>query len=141
MGSGIPQRVREQCYSRDGAHCVRCARNVVNYPSSLHHRKPRGMGGSRDPRSFDPRNLVLVCGSGTTGCHGWIESHRDVARSEGWLLRSLDDLDQPLITLCGTEIRLYADGTSTETFDTELSRGVIAQVFGIPEDMLRSTNE
>lgn len=36
-------------------------------------------------------NLALVCGSGTTGCHGYIESHREEAYERGWLVHSWDD--------------------------------------------------
>ncbi|MFC6938198.1 hypothetical protein ACFQHO_53270 [Actinomadura yumaensis] len=32
-------------------------------------------------------NLVLVCGSGTTGCHGRIEGNRAWAESLGYLVR------------------------------------------------------
>lgn len=72
------------------------------------------MGGSRDPRTNDPRNLVLLCGSGVTGCHGEVESNRTRARDEGWLVRSLDDLDVPLVTVWGNGIRLHADGTRSD---------------------------
>lgn len=65
------------------------------------------MGGTRDPRINDPRNLVALCGSGTTGCHGWIESHRELALAQGWLIASLDDLDRPVLIL-GREVHLGA---------------------------------
>jgi hypothetical protein len=68
------------------------------------------MGGTTDRRINDPRNLVRLCGTGTTGCHGWVESHRAFARHEGWLLRSLDDLDTPLVNAWGVLIRLTAEG-------------------------------
>lgn len=77
------------------------------------------MGGSRDPRINDPRNLVLVCGSGTTGCHHEIESDRELALGTGWLLRSLDDLDTPLVTIYGTRVLLYANGSRKDSGDDE----------------------
>lgn len=52
------------------------------WAKQLHHRKPRGMGGSSDPHINDPVNLIPVCLS----CHQWIESHRDEAREKGWLV-------------------------------------------------------
>lgn len=110
----IPSRTRALVLSRDGHLCARCSRSVLNYPSSIHHRVPRRMGGTRDPRINDPRNLVRLCGSGTTGCHGWVESYRAVGRQEGWLLRSLDDLDTPLVNQWGVVIRLTADGGRVE---------------------------
>ena len=102
--------VRALVLTRDGHRCARCRRSVTDFPASVHHRVPRRMGGTRDPRINDPRNLVLVCGSGTTGCHGWIESHRELSYASGWLLRSLDDLDEPLIPLWGDAFALTVDG-------------------------------
>lgn len=45
------------------------------------------MGGSRDGWESSPANLVVLCGSGTTGCHGWVESHRAEAYDAGLLVR------------------------------------------------------
>lgn len=65
---------------RAGNACEICSIRGQN----IHHRKPRGMGGTRVDSG--PENLLLLCGSGTTGCHGWIESHREEAHEQGWLL-------------------------------------------------------
>lgn len=46
------------------------------------------MGGDPRPDTDLPANLVALCGSGTTGCHGWVESHRDAARALGLLVRA-----------------------------------------------------
>ncbi|WP_331907427.1 hypothetical protein [Streptomyces sp.] len=40
--------------------------------SDEHHRRNRASGGSRNPAINLPSNLLLVCGTPTTGCHGWI---------------------------------------------------------------------
>lgn len=53
---------------------------------SLHHRVPRGMGGSKTSWINAPSNLILLCGTGTTGCHGWVEANRAVARDQGWII-------------------------------------------------------
>lgn len=58
---------------------------------SVHHRKPRGMGGTVDIKINSASNLMAVCGSGTTGCHGWLESHREDAYRKGWLVHRNDD--------------------------------------------------
>lgn len=60
-------------------------------PHSIHHRRPRRIGGSSDPATNSPANLMLVCGSGTTGCHGRIESNRHNAIVLGYLLHAWDD--------------------------------------------------
>lgn len=54
---------------------------------SFHHRQARGMGGTSDTGANQPSNLLLTCGTGTTGCHGFIEAHRTSAEEEGWLVR------------------------------------------------------
>ena len=41
---------------------------------SLQHRLARGNGGTRNPRTNLPSNLLVVCGHGTAGCHGLIEN-------------------------------------------------------------------
>jgi len=42
------------------------------------------MGGSRWEGINDPANLITLCGTGTTGCHGWVESHPEWAKAHGW---------------------------------------------------------
>lgn len=90
----VTQLTRDEVLGRDGYACARCGQaGTLN----LHHRTPRGMGGSRDPLSASPANLVTLCGSGTTGCHGWVESHRDQAVTEGWIvLRGTDPATVPV---------------------------------------------
>lgn len=98
--TGPSQAIRQLVIERDGFQCVRCGHPVSGEPGvgySLQHRIPRGMGGSRDPRLNRPSNLILLCGSGTTGCHGEVESKRTDAREHGYLLwRSLDPTAMPV---------------------------------------------
>lgn len=54
---------------------------------SIHHRLPQGMGGTSLPWWKDPDWLIAVCGHGTIGCHGWIESNRTAAIDLGYLLQ------------------------------------------------------
>ena len=46
---------------------------------SIQHREARGAGGvkrnSARPHLVLPSNGVLLCGTGTTGCHGKVEAH------------------------------------------------------------------
>lgn len=108
---GIPSDVRKVIYERDDWSCLRCGVNLIGRRYSIHHRFPRRMGGTRDPRINDVRNLVLLCGDGTRGCHGWIESNRLTALRQGWLLHSLDEVDVPVLNEFGQSVRLLLGGT------------------------------
>ena len=44
------------------------------------------MGGTKELWVNQPANLVCLCGTGTTGCHGWVEANRADARDLGWLV-------------------------------------------------------
>jgi hypothetical protein len=52
------------------------------------------MGGSKRPELNQPANLLVLCGSGTTGCHGRIESDRSDAIEAGIILYSQDVPEQ-----------------------------------------------
>lgn len=78
-------QTRQIIYDRANRCCERCGRYAEG--GSIHHRRPRGMGGSKDPASASAANGVLLCGSGTTGCHGVVESYRATAIGVGWLVR------------------------------------------------------
>jgi len=43
-------------------------------------------------------NLIAVCGSGTTGCHGWIENHRGESYRRGWLVHT--NVDPATVPWC-----------------------------------------
>ena len=44
------------------------------------------MGGTSLPWVGQAANGVVLCGSGTTGCHGYIERNRDIGRRMGLLI-------------------------------------------------------
>lgn len=66
--------------ARDKGTCARCG---SDRDLTTHHRRNRGMGGSRWPGINLPANLLTLCGSGTTGCHGWVTDHPAEARDLG----------------------------------------------------------
>lgn len=87
----VSEEVRLLCFTRANFQCERCY-GTENAPGfSLHHRRPRMMGGSFDARLHQPAWLILLCGSGVTGCHGWVESNRNLSRELGFLLYGIDD--------------------------------------------------
>lgn len=76
-------KVRARIIRRDDGLCVLCGAPATN----IHHRMPRGAGGSKHRPWVDREACGLsLCGSGTTGCHGWIEGHRAEALKMGWLV-------------------------------------------------------
>ncbi|MFT8986612.1 MAG: hypothetical protein ABF966_00020 [Bifidobacterium psychraerophilum] len=78
--------------ARDGEACVRCGRSLWSARGSRHHRKPRSVAGLAERHTT--ANLILLCGSGTTGCHGWVHAHISEAVEHGWLIRSFGDPKQ-----------------------------------------------
>ncbi|NUO57260.1 MAG: HNH endonuclease [Hamadaea sp.] len=88
---------------------------------SIHHRQPRGMGGSSLSAANSPANLLLLCGSGTTGCHGYLERYRTQAEQDGWIVRhGLDPADVPVAVFQGgagsgvAQVLLTVDGDYAE---------------------------
>jgi hypothetical protein len=112
----IPAAVRARVLERDGLRCLRCGASVAHGPRSVHHRQPRGMGGTSDPLVHRLSLLALVCGSGTTGCHGDIESWRARSRTLGWLISRFEPADPQTIPIyldSGDVVWLHDDGTKT----------------------------
>lgn len=90
--------------ARDGGRCRRCH----GIGEQIHHRKPRGMGGTRDKGINSPANLILVCQS----CHADIESHRLDAYDTGWLVRRVDNpAEKYLVDITGLTFCLLPDGS------------------------------
>jgi len=86
MPTATVTKVRERAQGR----CERCG-SADSFRWSLHHRIPRGMGGSKDPALNMPSNILLLCGSGTEGCHGYVETHRTESLEYGLLLHRSDE--------------------------------------------------
>ena len=63
---------------RDQGRCVRCG--TIAAGGSVHHR----VLGNR--KNNEPWNQILLCGSGTTGCHSWVHSHSLAAQGGGWVI-------------------------------------------------------
>lgn len=78
--------------------------------ASIHHRKPRRMGGTKDPAINQMSNLIVLCGSGITGCHGNIEKNRRWAYTLGYLLTANDDPTQTPVLLRKRWVLLTDEG-------------------------------
>ena len=98
-----PDKCRKVVKARARGACERCAKEGG---LTLHHRKKRSQGGD-----WTPQNCVMLCGSGTTGCHGWVEDNPDTAEVYGWHVRPWDDpLDVPILYHGGAFTYLTEDG-------------------------------
>lgn len=92
-GEFTPATVRLVFFDRDGERCFMCRRPLRfedrGHGWSMHHRKPRGKGGTKGGAAAaiaSPANALTLCGSGTTGCHGWAEHYRAKAIGMGVLI-------------------------------------------------------
>lgn len=65
---------------RSQGSCERCDFAPVE---QLHHRRPRGAGGSKRDDTNTPANAFAIC----EPCHRYIESNRSEALDKGWLVR------------------------------------------------------
>lgn len=99
--TGPDRTTRDLIKLRDEWRCCVCGESVYDKQASIHHRRNRGSGGSSDPAINRPSNLLLVCGTGTTGCHGALtdNAQRLVALDAGWIVlinTSDDPIDVPV---------------------------------------------
>lgn len=115
-GTGPAIRTRQLVTARAQLQCERCGKSVKWSGHHVHHRKPRGSGGSSDPEINLASNLLVAC----PDCHEWIENHRTESYQQGWLVRREHD---PAKTPCWLAGRgwafLSADGSITEAPEEE----------------------
>lgn len=98
---------------RDGRRCVRCGRSLYAVNGSRHHRKLRSQCTRVEKHQV--QNLILLCGSGTTGCHGFVHMHPTIAYENGWCVKSFQDqLEVPVRTWHGL-VYLTTDGKYSST--------------------------
>lgn len=83
MASGPTRETTAVVDERDSYRCARCARDIDG--GSRHHRQLRRFG------DHSAANLVLLCGSGTTGCHGWVHANPSLAYATGLMVHSWHD--------------------------------------------------
>ena len=99
----VSTKTRAQLHERALGCCERCGLYGAN---NAHHRVNQSQGGS-DELS----NLLLLCGSGTTGCHGWVTEHPDFARWDGLSVARGNDPSTVSVLrydrITGTESRVY----------------------------------
>lgn len=106
--TGLPGETRQGIFQRARFACELCGKETG---LTIHHRRPRQMGGTSRPDIHWPSNLLAVCGSGTTGCHGHIESQRERSYHYGWLVRTgFSSEETPFCDMKGRWFLLLDDG-------------------------------
>jgi hypothetical protein len=87
--SDLDPATRMSVYER-GRTCQRCAGESGIRYYSIHHRQRRGVG----PNPHVAQNVILLCGSGTTGDHGWVHGNPEQARDEGYIVSAYTPADE-----------------------------------------------
>lgn len=116
----VSEETRFLVFARANYRCERCFKELHGvFGVSVHHRRPRMMGGSRNAELHLAANLIVLCGSGNTGCHGWVESHRDKAREHGYLIQRVQNAHEiPFRDNAGVWYLIDNDGIKRQ-FDTK----------------------
>ncbi|MBC9819455.1 HNH endonuclease [Nocardia farcinica] len=87
--------------TRCGGRCERCGQPGY----TIHHRRKRSQGGT-----WDASNLLALCGSGTTACHGWVEANPRAAHMLGFWLRHGEQSATTPVWLWGRWVQLDDNG-------------------------------
>lgn len=83
-GAALLER-NDKITTRDLQRCARCG-VIIWSGGSRHHRKFKSRRGGDEVS-----NGLLLCGSGTTGCHGWAHANPREARMGGFAVESGED--------------------------------------------------
>lgn len=111
---------RQLVAKRSGGVCEVAIPGVcLGRGTTMHHRRKPG-------RVWSAANLLHLCGSGTTGCHGWIEANPKSSREYGWWIFTGDgEPDMVLVFL-----RAHT-GSKWYLLDDEGSRAGVSSTFAV----------
>jgi hypothetical protein len=101
------EKTRHLIRCRAQNRCEICGVSCIN--GEIHHRRPRGMGGSKDPVCGSPANGILL----HTACHRKVESNREQALERGWLVRQSVNPETVPFRRYDIWMMLNSDGTVT----------------------------
>ena len=107
--SAFSDVVRARVMARSGGFCEVRVAGCWDEASQIHHRRPRGMGGSRSPATGGAANACAAC----TPCHNHIEQNRVQARDKGWIVRQSADPAQVPVYRYGRWVLLDDEGGIT----------------------------
>jgi 5-methylcytosine-specific restriction protein A len=102
--TGPSADVVELVIARSGNVCEICGNAMAE---QIHHRRPRGMGGTRRESTNGAAALLHICAAD----HARLESHRNWAMVNGWLLQQHQDPTKvPVVLRHGTVLLTDAGG-------------------------------
>lgn len=104
------EQARALVSQRSGGRCEICGTRPA---TNFHHRQNRSASGG-----WSAANGMALCGSGTTGCHGYVTEHPLRAREQGWSVPSWADPARTPVWIFGREfVLLTANGDYATTED------------------------
>lgn len=101
------QKTRDIIHRRANGRCEICGLPVID--PQIHHRRPRGMGGTKRQESASPSNGLLV----HLKCHATVEANRHEALMNGWLVRQDQDPAEMPVRRWDALVLLGNDGSVT----------------------------
>lgn len=109
MADQIPTANRQVVVARAEGHCERCG---VWGATDAHHRRPKGLGGSKRADRHNVENLLLLC----RDCHSWAHGKPTESRPVGYLVPRSSGADPAAVPvhLFHGLMLLMADGTYAE---------------------------
>jgi hypothetical protein len=84
---------------------------VIN--PEIHHRRPRGMGGTKRQESGTAANGLFV----HPKCHAMAESQRNTALANGWLVSQTAEPEDVPVLRVNERVFLRSDGTFISAID------------------------
>ena len=82
------EKTRKQIKERAEGKCERCGGYIASDSHAhIHHRKPRGMGGTKQHGSRTTANGLFLHPS----CHYYIENHRKESKEMGFILGQTEE--------------------------------------------------
>lgn len=103
--TGFSPATRELIHARSGGLCEIRWCCDGDRATQIHHRRPRGMGGSRRASTNLASNGIDAC----TACHAFAESNRALALECGWLIPQAEDCPETVPVLINRRRSLLED--------------------------------
>lgn len=108
--------IRKAIIERSGGRCEICGVAASQY--HIHHRRPRGMGGSKMTESGSAANGILI----HPHCHDSVEKNRSLAIENGWLVPQGHDPAYSPILRRGEWVTLTEDGSVSRSGEYDAGR-------------------